>query len=112
MLITHVTTHAEKVALVKKFLRGELEGCERKRSLILFGTGGNGKSKVIEEVAATSPVNILAVNAGDTHRFFPAATPSDECVLLLTTNVLPKDTELEETLSGYLVHFRSDPAYS
>ncbi len=73
-----LTTHAEKVQFLKNFLNGHADNVPNDRPLMLRGSGGNGKSYVIQEVAETSPVNLLVFHPGDGYRFFPSVNHSEK----------------------------------
>ncbi len=107
-----LTTHAEKVQFLKNFLNGTIDGMTNARPLMLVGTGGNGKSYVILEVAKTSPVNLLVFYPGDGHRFIPAVSPSEECVILIHSNGSEEEAMFGYHLNAHVVEFKKDPAYA
>ncbi len=105
-------THTEKVQFLKNFLNNQVEGMTNARPLMLRGSGANGKSFVLQEVAETSPVNILVIHPGDGHRFLPSAKPSEECVILMMSNGDVNDATLAYHLNAYIVDFKKDPAFT
>lgn len=112
MFIPTLTTHAEKVQFVQRFLRGGIPEYPNDRPLMLLGSGGNGKTKVVQEVAENADVNILVFQGGDSHRFFPSAQYSDRCVILITANGGRDEMEFGRLLNAQIVMFDKDPAYT
>lgn len=107
MISSPLTTHAEKVA----FLTSYITGPNSHVPLMLIGSGANGKSKVILEVAQTSPVNLLVFYTGCGYTFLPSAIPSRECVILIHANGAPDEYALASALHANMVEFQKDPLY-
>jgi hypothetical protein len=107
-----LTTHAEKKQFLMNYLHEAIDGVTYRQPLMILGRGGNGKSKILEEVAEVSPVNILVIHEGEGHMFFPSSKPSDECVILLPVNGSPQEFALASALNAYGVEFLKDPAFA
>lgn len=107
MICAPLITHAEKV----EFLTNYITGPDNHVPLMLIGSGANGKSHVILEVAQQSPVNILVFYTGCGHSFFPSVNPSRECVILIHANGAPDEYALASALNANMVEFKKDPAY-
>jgi hypothetical protein len=111
-LTMQLSKHAEKVQFLKNFVNGDVEHMPNNRPLMLRGSGGNGKSKVITEVWENSPVNIMLFYPGDGFRYLPAATPSEKCVVLIHSNGSDEEMEFAEHMNAYDVEFKKDPAFA
>ncbi len=107
-----LTTHAEKKQFLLNFLNDQVEGMTTRRPLMILGSGGNGKSKIIQEVSEFSPINMLVIQQGDTHHFFPSPVSSDDCVILLPVNGSPQEFALAAALDAQSVEFLKDPAFA
>lgn len=107
-----LATHAEKLHFVQRFLRGGIPEYPTNRPLMLVGSGGDGKSKIIEEVASTADVNILAIQAGESYRFFPAHQVSETCAILITGTGSQEEMEFGRLMNANVVLFAKDPSYT
>lgn len=113
MLMTSIQTHAEKVRFVKSFIKGELKDYPPDRPLMIIGSGANGKSYVIREVAQMAPVNLIIFQeSGGSFTFVPAISPSHECAMLMAVNGSSEDFALAKSLNAHVVSFEKDPAYA
>ena len=110
-----LTTHAEKLAFVRDYLYGHLDDFPRNRPLMILGSGGNGKTHVINLAMNTSIVNVMLLYPGNGYKFYPAEIildeHSDECVILIHANGTPEDFALAASLNANIVEFKSDPAF-
>lgn len=106
-----LTTHAQKVTFLTKFVNGELENFDRTTPLMIIGSGGNGKSKVIHEISEKSPSNILILYEGGGFSFLPSKTPSDICVILFHAHGTSGEYALGGHLNANCVKFEKDPSY-
>ena len=94
------------------FIQGNLEDYPVDRPLMIVGSGANGKSYVIREVAQMAPVNLVIFQeAGGSFGFVPAISPSHECAMLMAVNGSPEDFALAKSLNAHVVHFEKDPAF-
>lgn len=111
MLMHTVTTHQEKITFLTNFLRNVQEGFDNSQPLMILGSGANGKSYVLQEVAQTSPVNICLLVTDQGYHYIPASQPSNKCVLLFLVNGAQDDFTLARILNASIVQFEKDPAY-
>lgn len=106
-----LTTHEEKVNFLKKFLQNETPSYSRETLLMLVGSGGNGKTLVLQEVLEATPVNVCVV-CENRFRFYPAKTgSSDSCAYILVCNGAPDDFDVAEYFNANVVEFLKDPNY-
>jgi hypothetical protein len=111
-----LTSHSEKVDFVLRFLHGKAFENELNRPLFLCGSGGNGKTKVLEEVAtlAKRPFAVLTLNK-NVLVYSGKQTQMEPCQMLpLIVEVLGsyEDGQFSEYLDAYCVEFLKDPAHS
>jgi len=113
---TTLTTHAEKIAFVLAYLNGKAFENELNRPLFICGSGGNGKTKVLQEVANLVAHPFAHMNLEKTiilHSGQQVEMKSQQwlplIVEILGTN---EDKQFAEYMDGYCVEFAKDPAFS
>lgn len=107
-----LTTHEEKVNFLKKYLKDEKPPYSREKPLMIYGSGANGKTKIVREVLETPPdVNVVILNNEGRFVFVPAIAPSNECAYLLVNNGTQEDFAAADYLGAHRVEFGKDPAF-
>lgn len=108
-----LTTHDEKFSFLKNFLKNRLRSYPRDKPLMIYGSGGNGKTKIVKEILENPPdVNVVILNNESRFVFVPAMSVSNECAYLLVNNGTQQDFDVAKYLGAYTVEFAKDPAFS
>lgn len=115
MIVPTLTTHAEKVAFVKNYIQAvqQAEPDSRPSPLMIFGKGGEGKTKVVQEVVEASPIPIMLLNEdyqGGT-RYHPGTNPQAErCAVIHISLGQPEDFKVADYFRTTIVEFKPDPS--
>ena len=91
------------------YLNGMLENYPRDTPLMVFGSGANGKSYILNEVAERSPIPI--VTFGDGYRYFPTHHTSSRLAVLIICNGAPEDFAFAKYMNANIVEFGKDLDY-
>lgn len=106
-----LTSHNEKVQFLLDYLNGTLQQYPLDTPLMIHGNGGNGKSKILQEILEVSPVPILVLQSGEVYRYFPNQFPSNRIAVLLINNGASEDFEAAQYMRANIVEFLSDPSF-
>lgn len=104
-----VDKHEDKVDFLMRFLNGSFENYPRDTPLMIFGSGGNGKSYILNEVAERSPIPI--VTFGDGYRYYPTQYTSSRLAVLIVCNGAPEDFAFAKYMNANIVEFGKDLDY-
>lgn len=113
MSLWQLRYHNEKVQFLLDYLNGRLEEFPLDTPLMIYGSGGNGKSKVFQEIVEQSPVPIIVFTGedGPAFRFFPTQKPSSKLAVLIICNGTPEDMDFAEYMGANIAEFLRDPHY-
>jgi hypothetical protein len=112
MIVQRIQTHEEKVNFLTRFLNGSLEDYPRDTPLMIYGSGGSGKSYVLNEVVEKAPVHIVVLGYSTPgFRFYPSNYPSNTLAVLFIALGTPEEFEFAKFMNAKLVEFVKDPNY-
>ncbi len=106
-----LTTHNQKVQFLLDYLNETLENYPLDTPLMIHGNGGNGKSKILQEILEVSPLPILVLQSGEVYRYYPNQFPSNRIAVLLINNGTPEDFAAAQYMRANVVEFLSDPSF-
>ncbi len=115
MTSTSLTSHNEKVAILRDFIHfvGQKDCCSCSTAVLtIIGEKGSGKSSVLKEVLETSSIPTLLFDE-DNIQYFPGTGPkSKSCAVIYTCTGLPNDSTMPEYFRSNILEFKPDPALS
>ncbi len=114
MIVPTLTTHAEKVAFLKSYIQAvqQAEHGSTPTPLMIFGNGGQGKTKVVREVQESSEIPLLVVQEETPCLYMGSAPYTGRFVTILVNVGRPEDFQFANYLKATIVEFKKDPAYT
>ena len=112
MSLWQLRYHKEKVQFLLDYLNEKLEEFPLDTPLMIYGSGGNGKSKVFREIVEQSPVPIVLFTGQGSPAFYPTQKPSSKLAVLIICNGTPEDMDFAEYMGANIAEFLKDPSFA
>lgn len=114
MSLWQLRYHNEKLQFLLDFLNEKIPEFPLGTPLMIYGSGGNGKSTILHEVLEQSPVPIVVFSGEGppAFQFYPTQKPSSKLAVLIVCLGTPEDMDFAEYLEANIVEFLRDPAFN
>jgi hypothetical protein len=112
MIYPTLTTHNEKITFVKNYIQAvqQAEYGSNPTPLMIFGRGGEGKTKVVQEIRESSEIPILIFQEETPCLHMGTAPYTGRCAMILVNLGQPDDFKVADYFKATVVEFKPDPS--
>jgi septin family protein len=106
-----LTNHKDKVQFLLDFIEGDNQELDNSIPLMIVGSGGTGKTAVLNEVCLRTTSNLILIREGRFDFCHAADGPSGRCAYLIESNGTDEDYQFARYVNSHIVRFEKDASY-